>query len=262
MYLIGPLELSFLEVLAISAATVIALAAAEKFVPRHAKTSRRSALGLLWLFGVYAALRGGYEPGLGHPITSYPWARVLLTVSLITVESLALCFILCYRNRGPSIRTLAVATVIFVLLAVLDLPPTDQPGYAYANSNFLVLTAFILVAGLVVRMMASGEGCKSRFFESSTRNAGVRGRFSWQRGFGAFSYSRSQVSTVAKYIRKSGATSRERSFRNEYITLLNRFDVEYDPQYLFTFIEDAGDCYAVRMCVRSLSGGERSAVPE
>ena len=66
----------------------------------------------------------------------------------------------------------------------------------------------------------------------------VRGHFKWQRGFGAFSYSRSQVSTVAKYIEEQERHHAKRSFRDEYLALLKKFEVEYDPAYLFTFIDD------------------------
>lgn len=65
----------------------------------------------------------------------------------------------------------------------------------------------------------------------------VRGHFNWQRGFGAFSYSRSQVPTVAKYIENQERHHSKRSFRDEYVALLQKFDVEYDPAYLFTFID-------------------------
>jgi len=66
----------------------------------------------------------------------------------------------------------------------------------------------------------------------------VRGHFSWQRGFGAFSYSRSQLSAVAKYIENQERHHSERSFRDEYVELLRKFDVEYDPAYLFSFIDE------------------------
>jgi len=66
----------------------------------------------------------------------------------------------------------------------------------------------------------------------------VRGRFSWQRGFGAFSYSRSQIRTVAAYIENQERHHSRRSFRAEYIDLLEKFEVEYDQKYLFKFIDD------------------------
>ena len=68
----------------------------------------------------------------------------------------------------------------------------------------------------------------------------VRGHFNWQRGFGAFSHSKSQVSTVGKYIENQERHHAKRSFRDEYVELLKKFDVEYDPAYLFTFIDDVG----------------------
>jgi REP element-mobilizing transposase RayT len=67
----------------------------------------------------------------------------------------------------------------------------------------------------------------------------VRGHFRWQKGFGAFSCSRSQVPIVARYIENQEQHHAERSFRVEYITLLKKFDVDYDERYLFTFIDDA-----------------------
>ena len=66
----------------------------------------------------------------------------------------------------------------------------------------------------------------------------VRGRFSWQRGFGAFSYSRSQIRAVAAYIENQERHHSRRSFRAEYIDLLEKFEIEYDQEYLFKFIDD------------------------
>jgi len=69
-------------------------------------------------------------------------------------------------------------------------------------------------------------------------NRWARGHFNWQRGYGAFSYSKSQVSRVAKYIENQERHHAKRSFRDEYEALLRKFEVEYDPRYLFTYIDD------------------------
>lgn len=61
----------------------------------------------------------------------------------------------------------------------------------------------------------------------------VVGKFSWQEGFGAFSYSRSQLGTVIRYIQNQQKHHAKRSFREEYIGLLERFGVEYDLRYIF-----------------------------
>jgi putative transposase len=59
------------------------------------------------------------------------------------------------------------------------------------------------------------------------------GRFSWQEGFGAFSYSRSQLGTVIRYIQNQQKHHARKSFHEEYIALLEKFGVEYDPKYIF-----------------------------
>ena len=66
----------------------------------------------------------------------------------------------------------------------------------------------------------------------------VRGKFYWQEGFGAFSYSRSQIDAVAKYILNQEQHHSIKSFKDEYVALLNRFEVEYDDRYLFKWIEE------------------------
>jgi len=65
----------------------------------------------------------------------------------------------------------------------------------------------------------------------------VRGRFSWQEGFGAFSYSHSQLGAVARYIENQEAHHAKTSFRQEYLGLLRKFDLSYDEKYLFKWME-------------------------
>lgn len=65
----------------------------------------------------------------------------------------------------------------------------------------------------------------------------VKGKFSWQEGFGAFSYSRSQLDTVIRYIRNQEQHHAKHSFKEEFIGFLEHFEVEYDENYLFDWIE-------------------------
>lgn len=65
------------------------------------------------------------------------------------------------------------------------------------------------------------------------RKRWVRGRFGWQEGFGAFSYSRSQLDTVIRYIQNQQKHHAKKSFRQEYVELLEKFGVEYDARYIF-----------------------------
>ena len=65
------------------------------------------------------------------------------------------------------------------------------------------------------------------------RQRWVRGRFNWQEGFGAFSYSRSQLDAVVRYIQNQQKHHQKRSFRDEYIALPDKFEVPYDERYIF-----------------------------
>ena len=64
------------------------------------------------------------------------------------------------------------------------------------------------------------------------------GRFRWQEGFGAFSHSRSQLDTVIRYIQDQQKQHARKSFRQEYVELLERFGVEYDGKYIFKTADD------------------------
>ena len=61
----------------------------------------------------------------------------------------------------------------------------------------------------------------------------VAGRFEWQAGFGAFSYSHSQLNGVVRYIKNQEEHHSHQTFREEYLSFLKRFDVPYNPKYVF-----------------------------
>ena len=69
------------------------------------------------------------------------------------------------------------------------------------------------------------------------KNKLVHGRFSWQEGYGAFSYGHSQLDTIIRYIQNQEKHHQRRSFRAEYLTLLRKFDIAFDDKYVFEFIE-------------------------
>lgn len=63
------------------------------------------------------------------------------------------------------------------------------------------------------------------------------GHFSWQEGYGAFTYSHSQIDDVYKYIQNQEKHHQKSTFRDEYISTLEKFKVEYDSRFLFDFID-------------------------
>jgi len=65
----------------------------------------------------------------------------------------------------------------------------------------------------------------------------VRGKFSWQEGYGAFSYSRSQLPQVIQYIEKQEEHHKKQTFMEEYEDFLRLFEIEYNEQYIFKPVE-------------------------
>lgn len=65
----------------------------------------------------------------------------------------------------------------------------------------------------------------------------VQGKFSWQEGYGAFSYAKSQKDAVTKYILNQEEHHKKRSFREEYLDLLDKFEIEFKDEYLFKFYD-------------------------
>ena len=65
----------------------------------------------------------------------------------------------------------------------------------------------------------------------------IKGVFQWQVGYGAFSYSRSQRNEVIQYIMEQEAHHRTKTFKEEYLSMLKKFKVEFKEEYLFDFYE-------------------------
>ena len=65
----------------------------------------------------------------------------------------------------------------------------------------------------------------------------VLGKFSWQRGFGAFTYSKSQVPDVINYIQNQENHHKRKSFKDEYLDILKKFGIEHRGEYLFEWYD-------------------------
>lgn len=65
----------------------------------------------------------------------------------------------------------------------------------------------------------------------------VNGRFEWQEGFGAFSYSHSQLGSVIRYIANQQKHHTRKTFREEYLVLLKKFEIAHEERYAFAFYE-------------------------
>jgi len=65
----------------------------------------------------------------------------------------------------------------------------------------------------------------------------VRGHFNWQDGFGAFSYSPNHIDYVAKYVTNQEEHHKKKTFKQEYLHLLKRANIDYNEHYLFEFFD-------------------------
>lgn len=65
----------------------------------------------------------------------------------------------------------------------------------------------------------------------------IKGKFNWQEGYGAFSYSHSQIEAVYNYIQNQEQHHARQSFKGEYLDLLKKFEIEHEVKYLFEWME-------------------------
>jgi len=65
----------------------------------------------------------------------------------------------------------------------------------------------------------------------------IKGKFNWQEGYGAFSYSHSQIEAVYTYIQNQEQHHKQQTFKEEYLDFLKKFEIEHDAKYLFEWLE-------------------------
>ena len=74
---------------------------------------------------------------------------------------------------------------------------------------------------------------KSHSTKFINHNGWINGKFSWQEGYGAFSYSESQVNKVIQYFLNQPEHNKKITFKEEYLKFSKEFDVPYNPKYVF-----------------------------
>ena len=65
----------------------------------------------------------------------------------------------------------------------------------------------------------------------------IMGKFNWQEGYGAFSYSKSSINSVVQYILNQEEHHQKKTFKEEYLDFLKKFEIDYDEKYVFEWIE-------------------------
>jgi putative transposase len=84
-------------------------------------------------------------------------------------------------------------------------------------------------------LMQKVKGDSSRWINE---NKFVAGKFSWQEGYGAFSYGKSQIRDVVNYINNQELHHKGVSFKEEYMEFLKKFEIDFDLKYIFKDVID------------------------
>ena len=82
---------------------------------------------------------------------------------------------------------------------------------------------------LIPELLQDIKGSSSKWIN---KNQLVKGKFIWQEGYGAFSYSASQIDKVVKYLINQEEHHKKRTFHEEYVQLLKNFNIAFDERYI------------------------------
>jgi putative transposase len=82
----------------------------------------------------------------------------------------------------------------------------------------------------IAELMKNVKACSSEWINQENF---TKKKFNWQDGYGAFSYAKSDVKNVARYIANQEQHHRKKSFQEEYRQLLKEFEIDFDERYLF-----------------------------
>lgn len=113
------------------------------------------------------------------------------------------------------------------------------------NNNHVLLAQFCMpnhchiLVGLNPKQSISdlARDIKSNSSKWINENKLIPFKFQWQEGYGAFSYSKSQLDAVYNYILNQKEHHKKKSFKAEYLDFLKKFNIDYNNKYLFEWIE-------------------------
>lgn len=102
------------------------------------------------------------------------------------------------------------------------------------TSNHLHIAAGYKPHQLIPDLLQDVKGFSSKWINEKKF---VRGKFNWQSGYGAFSFSHSHMDRVVKYIQNQEKHHKRKTFQEEYKELLEKYDVRYDERFILKGIE-------------------------
>lgn len=101
-------------------------------------------------------------------------------------------------------------------------------------SNHIHILIGLNPAEALAALVKEVKRCSTNFINEQKW---MKGKFSWQNGYGAFSYSRSQLDSVIKYISNQEEHHKRKTFKEEYVELLKNFEVEFNERFIFDDVE-------------------------
>lgn len=84
-------------------------------------------------------------------------------------------------------------------------------------------------------LMQDIKGSSSKWINDNKLSVG---KFNWQEGFGAFSYSKSQLPKLIEYVKNQKEHHKKKTFIDEYKEFLKAYEVDFDEKYIFKELED------------------------
>lgn len=82
----------------------------------------------------------------------------------------------------------------------------------------------------ISELMKTVKAKSSKFIND---NQFLINQFEWQEGYGAFSYSHSQINNVYNYIKNQESHHKKENFKEEYLNFLEKFNIPFDERYIF-----------------------------
>lgn len=149
-----------------------------------------------------------------------------------TYTQIHLHLVFCVQNRASLIRPDWEARLFKYMTGIIQ-----NSGHKLLAINGFYDHVHALIGMRPVQslsdLMQNVKGDSSRWINM---NRLTPGRFSWQEGYGAFSYSKSQIPVVARYIDNQKEHHKKKTFMEEYRKILNDFGIDYEERYIFKAI--------------------------
>lgn len=150
-----------------------------------------------------------------------------------TYTQLYIQFVFCVRGRENLIRESFRDELEKVMCGIVS--NHQSKTYAiYSNPDHTHLFVGMHPTVAPSKLMEQVKSGSSKWLNNKKY---ILGKFSWQDGYGAFSYSKSHIDGVVNYVLNQPQHHKKHSFREEYLLFLSKFEIDYDEKYLFEWYE-------------------------